>query len=185
MFGCCVLSVAAASLPMSRAGRRGWLRRRAGVPWVAAPCDSVLLQPHRYRHTRRHTPRVMACCRYVPVLAGAAVGVRGASGSGPVKARGNFQVRLGTAWWVGGRDQPNLNRTQRKRARGVRGGVRGGGRQVDEVGVTRMGWVEVAWGGLRWGGYPEPSARQDKRWGGNSPLVLWCGWRQAKPTARP
>ncbi|PNW71318.1 hypothetical protein CHLRE_16g649200v5 [Chlamydomonas reinhardtii] len=29
---------------------------------------------------------------YVPVLAGAAVGVRGASGSGPVKARGNFQV---------------------------------------------------------------------------------------------
>ncbi|KAG2451965.1 hypothetical protein HYH02_003738 [Chlamydomonas schloesseri] len=29
---------------------------------------------------------------YVPVLAGAAVGVRGASSSGPVKARGNFQV---------------------------------------------------------------------------------------------
>ncbi|KXZ47684.1 hypothetical protein GPECTOR_33g566 [Gonium pectorale] len=29
---------------------------------------------------------------YVPVLAGAAVGARGASSSGPVKARGNFQV---------------------------------------------------------------------------------------------
>ncbi len=59
-----------------------------GLPWV-------LTAPRRM--APHHINNKLTCCwllpvRYVPVLAGAAVGVRGASGSGPVKARGNFQV---------------------------------------------------------------------------------------------